>query len=182
MATVLVGSVGECLAWPHALLTLAHRLGLLDPFGVLARLGVLDLLGVSLPAAGPSAAPAAPAAPGPRPVDAIDLTLALVVLPAGQCPALVYVNALRERSRPPARSYLRTIARFVRPDAELETFAWHALRWQHVEGIRARLRDRYAPGAARNALSSLRGVLRTAHRLDLIGGGDLYATLAATRG
>lgn len=89
------------------------------------------------------------------------------VLPADRHPAAVYLASLPSAGSVPAqRSALRQIARLL--GAELDTLNWSALRYQHVQFVRARLMERYAPVTANRLLTALRRVLHEASRLGYI--------------
>lgn len=61
---------------------------------------------------------------------------------------------------------------------------WHGLRYQHTAALRAALADRYAPASVNKALAALRGVLKEAWRLGLMGAEDYQraADVAVVRG
>ncbi len=101
-------------------------------------------------------------APGPR-------------LPAERHPAAVYLASLAAGSLPAQRSALRQIAEMFGRD--VESMNWGALRYQHVQFIRARLSETYAPSTANRLLTALRRVLREAWRLDYMTEAD-YSKLA----
>jgi len=65
-----------------------------------------------------------------------------------------------------------------------ETLAWHQLRYEHTQVVRAVLADRYAAATVNKMLSALRGVLRECWRLGLISADDYQraADLATVKG
>jgi integrase len=88
-------------------------------------------------------------------------------------PAAVYLARLAPGSRRSQGDALETMARIVSggrvgaPDLD-----WPALRYQHTQAIRSALAERYAPATANRHLAALRGVLREAFRLGLVGAED----------
>ncbi len=80
-------------------------------------------------------------------------------------PALVYLASLAESSRRPQSQGLEVIAKLVQPDAAVETFPWHELRYQHTQAIRAQLAQRYSASTANRNLAALRSVLKEAWQL-----------------
>jgi site-specific recombinase XerD len=87
--------------------------------------------------------------------------------PADQQPAAVYLASLAMRSRRVMGSDLNTIAGIVTGGkCEASTLQWGALRFAHTAAIRAALAERYSHTGANRMLSALRGVLKTAWRLD----------------
>lgn len=88
-------------------------------------------------------------------------------LPADRHPALVYITSLQsDASRRTMRAALNSIAELMTDgEADLRTFPWHQLRYQHTQAVRSKLADEYAPSTVNNRLSALRGVLKEAWRL-----------------
>ena len=91
-------------------------------------------------------------------------------IPADRHPALVYLASLSRGSLPAQRSALRKIAEVMHLD--LVTMDWGALRYQHVQHIRARLQERYAATTANRLLTALRRVLHEAWKLGYIAEDD----------
>ena len=90
-------------------------------------------------------------------------------LPIDQNPAAVYLASLGSNgSRRVQGQALRVIAEILTGNPDPLACAWHALRFQHTQAIRARLAERYAPATANRMLSALRGVLTAARGLGLI--------------
>lgn len=83
-------------------------------------------------------------------------------------PAAVYLASLGRDSQPAMASGLKVIARMVNRDAKLYTLPWHELRSKHSRALRAVLVEQFAPRTVNRMLSSLRGVLKAAWRLDQI--------------
>jgi site-specific recombinase XerD len=84
-------------------------------------------------------------------------------------PAVVYLESLSTGSYWAIRHSLETIADILAgEDADPWTFPWHELRYQHTARVRRELLHRYAPATVNKMLSSLRGVLKNAWRLDLM--------------
>jgi len=101
------------------------------------------------------------------------------VLPADRNPALVYLASLASGSRRTMRHALDTIAQVVKPSATAETFAWQVLQFQHVAAIRVRLVEHgYASTNCNKMLCALRGTLKTAFHLGLMGSDQLTRALA----
>lgn len=92
-------------------------------------------------------------------------------LPADRHPATVYLSSLPSRGSVPAqRSALNKIAQIIGTD--VRSLNWGALRYQHVEYIRARLMERYSPATANRLLTALRRVLRAAWKLGQMPNGE----------
>lgn len=101
---------------------------------------------------------------------------------AGQAPAnpvAAYLQSLPSaHSRRAMRNALRRVVRLIVDDPddapEPEAIPWHALRYEHVQSIRARLANEHAPATANQSLTALKQVLRFARRLGLMDA-DSYA-------
>jgi site-specific recombinase XerD len=98
---------------------------------------------------------------------------------AGSSPATMYLVRLGDGSRRTMRAALGRLVVLAGYDAEIEEFPWHRLRYQHTQRLRALLQQPPASGAEPPAaatvnkhLSALRGILREAWRLGLLGGED----------
>lgn len=87
---------------------------------------------------------------------------------SGQHPVIAYLSRLAPSSRRTMRTALNTIAQLFDPRYTWETFAWHELRYPHVQMIRAKLAAEYAPKTANRHLSALRGVITECWRLGYI--------------
>ncbi len=88
-------------------------------------------------------------------------------------PAVVYLASLSPGSRRTMRESLDLIARIAsRGQADAFTFNWGELRVQHIGAIRSWLAEKYSPATGNKMLSALRGVLRAANDLHLIGADD----------
>src|SRR5439155_10689840 len=90
-------------------------------------------------------------------------------LPADRHPALVYLARLSPGSRRTMRQGLDAVARLTAGACDALTLDWAALRYQHTAAIRTRLAEGYAPATANKVLAALRGVLKEAWRLGLMG-------------
>lgn len=101
--------------------------------------------------------------------------LAMVsALPLDQHPAAVYLaNLGSERGRATQRQALEVIADLLTGAPDILSTNWAALRFQHTQAIRARLAAKYAPATANRMLCALRGVLKAAWGLGLIGAEDM---------
>jgi site-specific recombinase XerD len=103
-----------------------------------------------------------------------------------QNPAAVYLAGLAPRSRRTMGGGLTVIARLITGDdaADYLSIPWQALRFQHTAAIRSQLAERYAHTTANRMLSALRGVLRAAWKLGLMGADDFHtaASVGTVRG
>lgn len=81
--------------------------------------------------------------------------------------ALVYLSGLpSEHSRRNLQRYLDQIAGLLSDGQRTATeFDWSALRFAHVQAVRSRVMEAYAPATVNGMLSALRGVLKAAWRL-----------------
>lgn len=88
-------------------------------------------------------------------------------LPADRNPAAVYLAGLSRTGRVTMRSALNVIADKLThghvTDARL--LDWRGLRYQHVEALRSRLKEDYAPATANKMLCAVRGVMLQAWKL-----------------
>lgn len=108
----------------------------------------------------------------------------LNTLSADQNPALVYLASLSSaESRRTMRNALNAITDIIVPDlsrtlpkeAQKQRYqyvVWSALRYQHVQAIRAELALWYAPATTNKILSALRGVLDAAFNLEQLSAED----------
>lgn len=104
---------------------------------------------------------------------------------AGQNPAAVYLARLSEGSRRTMRGALDVIASELSGGQhDAASAPWGAVRYEHVQAVRARLAERYAPATANKHLSALRNVLKEAWRLGQISAEDYHRAVdvAAVRG
>ncbi len=87
-------------------------------------------------------------------------------------PAVAYLASLTTPSgRRSMLSGLNTAARILGA-ADARTAQWERLRFSHVTALRSVLAERYRPATANRILSAVRGVLKAAWRLGLIGTDD----------
>jgi len=85
-------------------------------------------------------------------------------------PAAVYLAGLgSERSRATQRQSLDVIAGLLTGNSDCLTCSWSDLRFQHTQAIRAKLAASYAAATANRMISALRGVLKAAFLLGLMG-------------
>lgn len=91
--------------------------------------------------------------------------------------AVVYLSARSQGTRRTAKESLQVIAGIIAPGLEWDRAPWHLLRAEHVAAIRAELATRYAPGTVNKCMYYLRGVLKTAWRLEQLGAEDLARAL-----
>ena len=88
---------------------------------------------------------------------------------ADRHPAGLYLAGRAPRSRDEARRALDAIAALLtQGQATADTLAWHLLRDQHVEAIRAAVGERHSPTETNRMLAALRGVLKHCRRLGLL--------------
>jgi site-specific recombinase XerC len=87
-------------------------------------------------------------------------------IPAERHPAVVYLASLGRGSVPAQRSVLNKIAAIF--GATMQSLDWGALRYQHVQAIRARLMETYSATTANRLLTALRRVLKEAWKLGYI--------------
>ena len=84
-------------------------------------------------------------------------------------PAAVYLAGLGERSRRVQLHALGVAADIMSNGrADVWSFPWAELRYQHTQALRAALGRRYAPATANRTLAAVRRVIREAERLGLI--------------
>lgn len=82
-------------------------------------------------------------------------------------PAALYVASLAPGSRRSTVDALRRAARFF--GGAPAGILWHELGFAHMTALRAHLAERHAPATCNRVLSAVRGVLRFAVRLGLMG-------------
>jgi site-specific recombinase XerD len=82
-------------------------------------------------------------------------------------PVAVYLASLARDSRPAMISGLKVLADMVSKGAGLYQLPWHELRFKHTQALRAVLIEQeYAPRTVNRMLSSMRGVLKAAWKLE----------------
>ena len=108
----------------------------------------------------------------PPPTAALEVPPQATERPASQHPVTVYLSSLADASKRPQRHALDTAAAILTSGRIEDALAveWSALRYQHVNALRARLSDdvqaeRLAPATANRVLSAVRRVLLEAWRL-----------------
>lgn len=109
----------------------------------------------------------------------------VVIRPADEHPAKVYIAHLSPGSRRTMHESLDTIAGVLTSGQfDTETLDWASLRYQHTAAIRSALAERYSPATANKMLCALRGVLKEAWRLGQMSAEDYYraADLKAVKG
>jgi integrase/recombinase XerD len=84
-------------------------------------------------------------------------------------PAAVYLAGLAPGSRRTMRAALRVIAAIVAPDRDEVTFPWQSLDYAHTAAVRARLAERFAPATGNRMLAAMRGAIKAAFKLGLMG-------------
>lgn len=84
-------------------------------------------------------------------------------------PMAAYLVGLGDDSERVTRAALESIADVLSAGrVPADSLAWHELRHSHVNTLRGRLQQLYAPATANRYLSALRGVLKEAWRLGLL--------------
>jgi site-specific recombinase XerD len=73
-----------------------------------------------------------------------------------------------DKSRKAQTDSLRRILRLIGVQVPVDVFPWHQLQYEHIELIRTRLTENYAPNTVNLSLAALRKVLEAAWRLELI--------------
>ena len=96
-------------------------------------------------------------------------SLALANLPLDRHPVAVYLASLSPGSRRTQRAALRIIATLVSPEATELSLPWWALDFAHTSAIVSKLAEKFAPATATRMLAALRGVLKSAFKLGLMG-------------
>lgn len=100
----------------------------------------------------------------------------VVVRSVDQHAASVYLAGLSSpESRRTMRQALDTIAALL-TDARLDALAldWSAVRFSHTAAIRSKLAERYSPATTNKMLAALRGVLKTAWKLEQVSAEDFH--------
>ena len=103
----------------------------------------------------------------------------LTALPADRHPAKVYLKRLAPGSQTTMRNALQIAAELLTARrCTWETIPWAALRAQHTKALRTDLAYRYAPATVNKMLAAVRGVLREAFELELIGAEDYHRAVS----
>lgn len=90
-------------------------------------------------------------------------------------PAAVYLAGLPSpQSRRTMRGALNMIANMLIKGSDALTLNWAALRFQHTAALRSKLAGRYSVATANKMLSAVRGVLKTAWRLEQMTAEDYH--------
>jgi site-specific recombinase XerD len=99
-------------------------------------------------------------------------------------PVAVYLASLAPGSRRTMRTALRAVASMMAPEADEVTFPWEHLDFAHTTAIRTKLAERFAPATANRMLAALRGTLKMAFKLGLIGSDQMTraCSVEAVRG
>lgn len=101
---------------------------------------------------------------------------------ADEHPARIYLASLAVSGRRPMQHLLRVAARLVSGGrCDEMTLPWPSLRHSHLQAIRAAVSERYAPATSNLLLSAVKGVLRAAWRLNLIGSDDYLRAVDVKR-
>lgn len=98
--------------------------------------------------------------------------------PGAPCPATAYLSRLAPSGRRVQKTALDTIARLLTEgQADACSLPWGQVRYVHTHAVRRHLAEAYAPATANRMLAALRGVLREAWRLGLLGTEDLHRAI-----
>ena len=89
-------------------------------------------------------------------------------------PAAVYLASLSASGRRTMHQALDTIAGILTGNADAFSCNWAVVRFQHTTAIRTKLAENYAPATANKMLSAMRGTLKAAWNLDLMGAEDYH--------
>ena len=85
--------------------------------------------------------------------------------PLDQNPAAVYLAGLAPTGRRSMRQALGIVASMLSNDrADIFSYHWAGIRFQHMAAIRAKLVGVYKPATANKILCAIRGVLKAAWR------------------
>lgn len=102
--------------------------------------------------------------------------------PADRDPLLVYLASLGVRTRVTVLVALDCVADILTSGVhDARSCPWGDVRYQHVEAVRAALRERFSVATANLRLSCLRAILKRCWLLDLMSGDD-YQRAAAVQG
>ena len=85
-----------------------------------------------------------------------------------QNPAAIYLAGLGASSRRTMKGTLDATPWMLTEGSDALSFPWARVRFQHVQAIRSKLEERYAPSTTNRYLSALRGALKSAWRLGQI--------------
>ena len=89
--------------------------------------------------------------------------------------AAIYLTSLNSESgRRTMRQALNVCAGLLSTNADALTFAWHEVRFQHVNAIRASLTKVYKPASVNKMLAALRGVLKSAWQAGQMSAEDFH--------
>lgn len=91
---------------------------------------------------------------------------------------LVYIAGLSLSSRRPAAQVLGVVAGLLAPGVAPEDLPWGQLGFAHVQALKTRLSEMYHYTTANRALTAVRGVLKTAFHLNLMGAEALMRATA----
>lgn len=81
-------------------------------------------------------------------------------------PVATYLATLAPISRRTMLDSLQRMANLLAPDGyDAWSFPWTDLHYEHLQALRTKLAERYAPATANKHLAAIRGVLREAFRL-----------------
>jgi len=107
------------------------------------------------------------------PIETKDNLAIVQVIPLDQNPAAVYLAGLsNEKARRVQADALSRISAMLTGSPDYLAVNWAAIRFQHMQAIRAKLAEHYKPASANRMLSALRGTLRAAFLLGFMGAED----------
>lgn len=88
-------------------------------------------------------------------------------------PAVVYLASLSTaKSRKAQTDSLKRVLRLIGVPVPIDQFAWHQLQYEHIEMIRTKLSEKYAPATVNLSLAAVRRVLKVSWKLNMINTDD----------
>ena len=90
-------------------------------------------------------------------------------LPLDQNPAAVYLAALANANARRVQAHALGVVVEIMGGADILSFPWSKLEYQHTQAIRSKLAEMYSAATANRTLSAMRGVLKQAFLLGYMG-------------
>jgi site-specific recombinase XerC len=101
---------------------------------------------------------------------------------AGGNPAEMYLESLGQSSVRSMRGAVELLVAAFDPECTVSTYPWHALNFKAVETVITAIKSKgYAPKYVYRIFSALRGVVRFAYDLGIVGPGFVLRCVAATK-